>query len=155
LRLAFYMPVEIGAEKASLNELSKKVGNFSYKAKGIFDGEYAECLDGVTGSGASKFYNYYITKDGEPYGHYGTWGALRLEDFEKVLAFAEKRIVELAGETVSGKIDVSPYRLGTDSPCDFCDYKSVCRFDWQINSYNFMESLGKAGVLERIETVER
>ena len=149
------MPVEIGAEMASINELSKKVGNFSYKAKGIFDGEYAECLDGVTGSGASKFYNYYITKDGEPYGHYGTWGALRLEDFEKVLAFAEKRIVELAGETVSGKIDVSPYRLGTDSPCDFCDYKSVCRFDWQINSYNFMESLGKAGVLERIETVER
>ncbi|GAF82132.1 unnamed protein product, partial [marine sediment metagenome] len=34
-------------------------------------------------------------------------------------------------------------------------YKSLCRFDWQINDYNFLESLRKPEVLEKTEAVER
>ena len=84
-------------------------------------------------------------------GDYGKCGALRPEDFEKVLGFTERKIVELAEEILSGKIDVQPYRLSGKSPCSFCDYKPICRFDWQINDYNFLESIGKRQVLEQIE----
>ncbi len=146
---AFYMPIEISPMKTTLGELSGRSDSFDYKAKGIFDGEFYRQLDGQTDSGWSRFYNFSITaKDGQ-YGNYARSGALKPKDFEAVLRFAEQRTIQLAQEIVSGKIDVSPYRLGQVSPCSYCKYKPVCRFDWQINDYNFLESQSKSHVLEK------
>ncbi|MHC4488929.1 MAG: PD-(D/E)XK nuclease family protein, partial [Planctomycetota bacterium] len=138
---AGYMPVEVAPARATLDELSQKTDSFSYKAKGIFNGRIFQLLDIAASSGWSKFYSFRITTKDEQYGNYRISGALRPDDFEKVLKFTERKIVQLAEEIVSGKIDVWPYRIGTESPCSYCKYKSVCRFDWQINDYNFLESL--------------
>ncbi len=114
---AFYMPVEVSPKRAELDELSQKTEGFDYKAKGIFNGEFFQQLDSVTKSRWSDFYNFQISsKDGQ-YGDYGRSGALKPDDFEKFLEFTEKKIVELAEEIVSGKIDVCPYRLSGKSPC--------------------------------------
>ncbi|MGA1979723.1 MAG: PD-(D/E)XK nuclease family protein [Sedimentisphaerales bacterium] len=147
---AFYMPVEVSPTKSTIDELSEKTESFNYKAKGIFNGEVFRQLD----SGASqnsRFYNFYVTKDGEPYGNYEKQGALRPTDFEKTLNFTEKKIIQLSEEILSGRIEVKPYRLNQKSPCSFCKYKPVCRFDWQINEYNFLESLDKLKTLEKIK----
>jgi ATP-dependent helicase/nuclease subunit B len=147
---AFYMPVETVTGQAALDELSMKSERFEYKAKGILNGEYYLQLDAATNSGWDKFYNFRISsKDGQ-YGDYARSGALRPGDFDKVLEFVEKNIVGLAGEILLGKIEVRPYRLGTMSPCGYCKYKPVCRFDWQINNYNLLEPLRKPQVLEKI-----
>jgi len=146
---AFYMPVEVAPARATLDELSDVAEAFNYKAKGIFNGEFARQLDGKA-SRESKFYNFYVTKDGEPYGNYGNRGILKPADFEKLLKFTEEKIVQLADEIVSGRIDVRPYRIGTESPCSYCKYKSVCRFDWQINDYNFLESINKLQVIVKM-----
>ena len=150
---AFYMPVETGLEKVELNKLSDEAEGFNRKAKGIFNGQFARLLDG-NASKDSRFYNFYVTKDGEPYGVYGGRGALRSGDFEKVLRFAEGRIVELAGEIVSGKIDIAPYRIGTATPCGYCKYRAVCRFDWQVNDYRPLRSLMKEAVLEEMGGID-
>jgi ATP-dependent helicase/nuclease subunit B len=146
---AFYIPVEVPTKQAALDELSEKSESFGYKAKGIFSGRFAQYLD-KGASKDSKFYNFYVTKDGEPYGSYENRGALRPEHFEEVLKFTEKKIVQLAKEILSGKIEVQPYRIGTDIPCSYCKYKPVCRFDWQINDYNPLESLKKSQALEKM-----
>ena len=151
---AFYVPVEISPQKTTLDELPKKVESFDYKARGLFDGQFARQLDGKTASRDSKFYNFYITKDGAPYGYYGRSSALNPTDFEAALRFTEKKIVELAGQILSGRIEVKPYRLSGKSPCSYCKYRPVCRFDWQINDYNFLELLGKPGVLEKMRMVD-
>jgi ATP-dependent helicase/nuclease subunit B len=151
---AFYMPIEVSPKKATLGELSDRSDSFDYKAKGIFDGEFHRQLDCRTDSGWSRFYNFCVTAKDEQYGNYARSGALKQNDFEKLLRFTGQRIIQLAKEIVSGKIDVSPYRLGQVSPCSYCKYKSVCRFDWQINDYNFLESLSKSRVLERAEVVD-
>ncbi len=150
---AFYMPVEVTPAAATLGEISEKSGNFGYKAKGIFNGEFAQHLD-KQASKDSRFYNFYVTKDGRPYGIYENRGALRPADFGKVLKFTEKKIIQLVGEILSGRIDVWPYRLNGKSPCSFCKYKSVCRFDWQINDYNFLESLNKIQCVEKMGTAD-
>ena len=75
---------------------------------------------------------------------------MKPDAFDKVLQFAEDKIVRLAAEISSGKIDITPYRMNQASPCSYCDFKSVCRFDWQINQYNSLESLNKGAVLERL-----
>ena len=148
---AFYMPVEVSPKGAEPGEVSDKTGSFEYKAKGIFNGEFARQLD-VKALKDSKFYNFYVTKDDEPYGSYANRGALKPADFDKVLKFTEKKIVELAERIVSGRIEVKPYRLSDRSPCVYCKYKPVCRFDWQINDYNHLVSLGKEQILEKIKT---
>jgi ATP-dependent helicase/nuclease subunit B len=150
---AFYMPVEVTPAAMTLGEISEKSGSLSYKAKGIFNGEFAQYLDKQV-SKDSKFYNYYVTKDGQPYGIYENRGALKPADFEKVLTFTGKKIVGLVEKILSGKIDVNPYRLAGKSPCSFCKYKSVCRFDWQINDYNFLEMLNKLQCLDKMGTAD-
>ena len=148
---AFYMPVEVSPTAATLGELPGKTRRFNYKAKGIFNGEFFQQLDS---SNSNKFYNFLVTKNGDQYGRDNTSGALRPADFEKVLRFTEQKIIQLAEEILSGKIDVKPYRLSGKSPCSYCEYKSLCRFDWQINDYNHLESLNKLQVLEDIGTAD-
>ncbi|MBN2271274.1 MAG: exodeoxyribonuclease V subunit gamma [Sedimentisphaerales bacterium] len=146
---AFYMPVEVGAKSATIEKLPDALEKFHHKANGIFNGQFAPNLD-ANASKDSRFYNFYVTKDGEPYGSYDKRGALKPDDFDKVLESAKARIVRMAVEILSGRIEVSPYRIGTESPCGFCKYKPVCRFDWQINDYTPLPSLGKTEMLERM-----
>jgi ATP-dependent helicase/nuclease subunit B len=144
---AFYMPVEVTPQRGTLEKISSESEAVDYKAKGIFNGEFAALLDREA-SKDSSFYNFYVTKDGQPYGSYANRGALKLTDFETVLKFTEKRIITLAHDILSGKIDVNPYRLNTQSPCSYCKYKPVCRFDWQINDYNILQPVNKTQILE-------
>jgi len=148
---AFYMPIEVSPNKITLGELPDKRDSFNYKAKGLFNGDFFRQLDR---SDSNTFYNFFVTKKGDQYGYDGISGALRPGVFETLLRFAEQKIIQLVQEIVSGKIDVSPYRLGQESPCSYCRYKPVCRFDWQINDYNFLESLNKSQVLGRAEVVD-
>jgi len=146
---AFYMPIEVSPQRSTLAELSGKTGNFSRKARGLFDGGFFLALDQTAESGWSRFYNFCVSsKDGQ-YGNYPKAGALRPGDFEAVLRFAERKIVELVQGILSGRIDVKPYRLRQKSPCSFCSYRSVCRFDWQINDYSLLEPVSKLQVLEK------
>ena len=144
---AFYMPVETKIKSASIDQLPQKTDKFYHKAKGIFNGDFFYLLDS---SNSNKFYNFFVTKDGNQYGKDNISGALRPADFEKVLRFTQTQIVRLAEKILSGKIDVSPYRLSSDSPCSYCKYKPLCRFDWQINDYNALIPLNKLSALEKI-----
>ena len=56
----------------------------------------------------------------------------------------------LAGDIAAGRIDVYPYRLGTQTACAYCEFKAVCRFDWQINEYNPMNTKTKIDVIEAL-----
>ncbi len=147
---AFFIPVEIPAPKTTITKLDDNKESFNHKAKGIFNGEYFQQIDNNISSGWSKYFNFSCTKNDGQFGNYSNSGSLKPDDFNHVLDSTRKKITALAREIISGKIDVCPYRLGTQSPCGNCDYLSVCRFDWQINEYNYLESLGKTQVLENI-----
>jgi len=113
----------------------------------LFNGDFFRELDK---SDSNNFYNFFVTTKGDQYGYDNTSGALRPQAFENVLQFAKQNITRMAQEILTGTIKISPYRIGTESPCGFCKYKPVCRFDWQINDYNPLPSLGKKEVLERM-----
>jgi ATP-dependent helicase/nuclease subunit B len=142
---AFYIPVET---KLRPPEKQSK-DSFNYKSSGLFNGEFAFLLDSQAAAN-SKFYNFYVTKDGSPYGSYNNRGALKPEDFQKTLRYCEKKITEIARAIVTGCIDIRPFKLGSASACTFCEYKSVCRFDWQLNDYNFLQPKTKLDVLGEV-----
>jgi len=146
---AFYFPIEVSPVDTPISKLPDSDSKFSRKARGIFDGQYFRSLDKAVAKD-SQFYNFYVTKEGDPYGKYDWLGALKPADFEAFLEFSSRKIAQLAGQIVSGKITAEPYRLSNESPCSHCDYMPVCRFDWQINDYNLLASVSKPQVLEKI-----
>ena len=146
---AFFLPVETGPGPGDIGRIDREVTKFARKAKGIFNGEYWQMLDSGS-SGSSSYFNFYVTKNGEPYGDYGRQGVLRPGDFEGVIEFCREKVIELTQGVLSGAIDVRPYRLKGTTACKWCKYKSVCRFDWQVNEYRHLEGMDKTEVLSRI-----
>jgi ATP-dependent helicase/nuclease subunit B len=145
---AFYIPVEIAPSKGTIHDLNSSADNFTRKAKGIFDGQFADALHSELSSASwDKFYNFFTTK-GQPYGHFSRSGALKPDQFAGLLEFTRTRIMRFADQITSGQIDITPYRLGNASPCNYCDYRPVCKFDWQINEYNPLAPAGKEEVLQ-------
>ncbi|HPS54520.1 MAG TPA: exodeoxyribonuclease V subunit gamma [Sedimentisphaerales bacterium] len=148
---AFYMPVKISYGKGSLAETEVKSDKFLYKPKGLFDGRYIGSIDNNCEQGNSKYYSFFISKEGDPYGRYGTSSAVKADDFELILKFTEKKVVELGKDIFTGKIDIRPGRLKKKSPCSNCEFKALCRFDWQINDYNNLKAIkDKVMVVEEI-----
>jgi len=145
---AFYMPVEVATASTTIDELPKAAEKFRHKAAGIFNGDFFQALDAAD---TNQFYNFFVTAKQDQYGYDTRSGALRPDDFHKVLQFAEQKILALALDIVSGNIGILPYRWGTKSPCTYCKYKPVCRHDWQINDYNMLPSLDKIAALESME----
>jgi ATP-dependent helicase/nuclease subunit B len=143
---AFCLPIEKPPESAALDELAQKSDRFGRKAKGLFNGEYTARLDSEGGSSWNQFYNFCVTKNDAQYGRYATSGALRPDDFDRVLKFTRDKMIALAADIMAGHIDVHPYRLGTQAACSYCDFKAVCRFDWQVNDYNFLDTKSKSDV---------
>ncbi len=144
---AFYMPIECSPETGVVRELANTSENFARRAVGLLDGSYAQHLDPGGGPRSSPYYNFGISKDGEPYGRYATSATLKPNDFHRLLEFTRARIIALASDITGGYISVHPYRLGTQAACTSCDYRTVCRFDWQINDYHFLEPRGKSDVI--------
>ncbi len=146
---AFFLPIDSGIDKGRLSELAGTQAAFG-KAHGLFDGRFSGTLDTTAAGGWNRYYNFYTSKDGDPYGNYKNSGALKPEDFAALLNYTEACVRKLVQDLSAGRIDITPYRLGTESPCTWCDYRSVCRFDWQVNDYNILETCDKEHVLEKM-----
>lgn len=147
---AFYLPIEGGVDTKSLSQLGRNSAKLN-KAKGLFDGRFADSLDTTVSSGWNQYYNFFTSKDGDPCGNYNSSGALKPDDFEALLSYTIECVCKLAADLSGGKIDITPYRLGRVSPCSWCDYRALCRFDWQINDYNILESCDKQQALGKMK----
>ncbi|KYH30951.1 helicase-exonuclease AddAB subunit AddB [Neomoorella mulderi] len=54
------------------------------------------------------------------------------EQMALLLALARARAAGLAGDILSGRVEISPYRLDKATGCDSCPYRPVCGFDLQV-----------------------
>lgn len=50
-------------------------------------------------------------------------------DFRELQKKVYNKTVELCDELLSGRIELKPKKSGDEIPCEFCPYKSICRFD--------------------------
>jgi ATP-dependent helicase/nuclease subunit B len=146
---AFYIPIQRSMERADLSEM-EKTAEFSVKAKGFLDGRFAEQLDAYARQW-SPYYNFAFTKEREPYSSFSISGALHPHEYARLLAATKQKIGVLAQQMLEGQIAAAPYQMNRRSPCSGCEYKPVCKFDWEINSYRFLSSMSKEDVLSALE----
>lgn len=104
--------------------------------------------------GISKIIPATIKKDGELSGK-GT-SAITKEQFEYLQRYTEKIIKQISEEILGGNIEVKPYYNPANkrTPCEFCKYRSICRFDEESkhDNYNYISNLSKEALLDKIKT---
>lgn len=66
---------------------------------------------------------------------------LTTDEFDIVNEFVLNKTKDICEEIYSGNIDIRPFRYKNKKPCDYCKYKSICRFDIKHNKYNNVKNL--------------
>ncbi|MGD1090275.1 MAG: PD-(D/E)XK nuclease family protein, partial [Verrucomicrobiota bacterium] len=116
------------------------------KPRGLFNGSIVSDLDSSLVEGTSEVIEHFIKKDGTPGARSDAASA---EQFEAILRHVERRIGELADEIMAGRIDIRPYRLGKDTPCSRCEFRSLCRLEPSPGCYDDLEPLNREQLLDR------
>jgi ATP-dependent helicase/nuclease subunit B len=117
------------------------------RPRGVFDERYLRRLDDDACAGQpSEVVNCRVNKDGN-IGNINASDASDAAAFAALLRYVERRIGELADDLIAGAVEVMPYRMGEQTPCPRCEFRSVCRFDPAINHYLHLEPMKRAAVL--------
>jgi len=102
----------------------------AYRHTGRFDASRLPQLD--RGGNADQF-NYRRNKDGSL--HKGSTEALAAAEFLALLDGVEAQLIRMGRRIYAGAAEVDPYRKGSSTPCEYCDYASVCRIDSWTHVY--------------------
>lgn len=51
------------------------------------------------------------------------------KQYRNLLEEVEKTIADIGNDMITGKIPIQPVKSGRGMPCDYCDYKDVCKLD--------------------------
>jgi ATP-dependent helicase/nuclease subunit B len=106
-------------------------GDPAYQHEGRFDLEALPQLDsqGAAGGAKSGQFNYRLTNKGEPYKN--SPSIMRPEEFASLLD-------RMGASIYHGDIQVDPYLNGGKTPCEWCDYASICRIDPWLHRYRVL-----------------
>ena len=77
-----------------------------------------------------------------------------LEKFALIDKYLKELLSGICTDMANGDISIKPYKKSSFSPCEYCKYSSVCRFDPTdgLNTYNYLEGISKADeIFKRME----
>jgi len=63
------------------------------------------------------------------------------EGFKIIDEFLKHKLGCICGDILRGKFDIEPYKKNNFSPCSYCEYSSICRFDPASDDYIRYKSL--------------
>ncbi len=64
------------------------------------------------------------------------------EQFEAMNKYVLETVKKMSRELLKGTTEISPYKLGDETPCTYCDFKKVCHFDTCYgNRYNYLKKI--------------
>ncbi len=101
------------------------------KANGIFDASYAKNLENSLKQYSCYYKGLRMSAKGEINGSSPTTD----EALNSVLAYSKHILATLALEMSDGNINITPFRLKNNTPCQMCPYDPVCQFDKALNSF--------------------
>ena len=126
----------------------------TYRPRGLLLSDDFDVLDRTLDPGRwSDAYSLYRKKDGE-IGHIDESDAADAASFQALLDHVRLKLGQLADGILDGNVAVSPYRLGTFSPCTWCPMSAVCRFEMGISEIRFLDSLKRSEVFRRLAATQ-
>ncbi|MEG2972149.1 MAG: helicase-exonuclease AddAB subunit AddB [Clostridium sp.] len=91
-----------------------------------------------------------VKKDGE---FTATTNAVTIDEFKTLRTYVKNLISGLCTKMLSGDISVMPYKDGEETPCQWCEYSSICQFDtsFKDNVYKITKTLNKDVAMDKIK----
>ena len=112
----------------------------AYRHTGRFDEGVLNRLDRID---AADQFNYRRNSDGSL--RKGSIEAMPRAEFEKLLDGVEIQLRAMVERIFSGAAQVDPYRKGTQTPCEFCDYQAACRIDKWTHHFRMLRGASEPG----------
>lgn len=136
-------------EQAQLEMLKR------FKMKGLLlaDRDVIAKMDGQLERGYSDILPVAVKADG---GFYSSASVATAEQWGTLLSSVRHVITGIGTRITDGDVDIAPYRLGTETACTHCAFRSVCRFDETLDgsSYHVLSKPGKDKVWELLQVMD-
>ena len=131
-----------------IEEMIRK--NFKMKGLIIADVKIIKMNDNTLKSGTSNLVPAGITTKGEI--NQRNTNGVKQEEFKILQEYIYKTIKDISKEILSGKIDLKPYNKQGRTPCEYCEYKSICGFTPRLknNTYNYIGKKSKDEILMKM-----
>jgi ATP-dependent helicase/nuclease subunit B len=120
------------------------------KPRGVFDARFFPALDDSAEPGEpSHVVQARLKMDGQ-LGYRDSSDFVTTGELAALLEFVEQKLGKIGDQIIAGKIDVKPYRLGKETPCPNCEYRSICRFEPGPGSYRHLTPVRRQDALVTI-----
>ncbi|MBP3463622.1 MAG: helicase-exonuclease AddAB subunit AddB [Clostridia bacterium] len=143
----------VKANRNMSDEEIKKQLNKKFRMNGlvIADLEIIKMMDSrISPSNYSDSVPVYLDKEGNI--SKSKSSVLDREKFDRLQKYTKYVIKEISKEIFSGKVDIKPFYMNKKTPCEYCEYKSICNFDskFKDNDYKYIKNYSKDFVVEEI-----
>ena len=107
-----------------------------YQHTGRFNSDLLRLFDNRPDAKSGDQFKYRLKNDGTLYA--GSAEALPATAFGELLNSVEAHLHRIGNEIFAGQAEVSPYRKSTESACDRCKFRAICRFDPWAEPYRVL-----------------
>jgi ATP-dependent helicase/nuclease subunit B len=115
---------ESGSSRAEALADADAARKLAYQHSGRFD---AGCLEQLDRTHAHDQFYYRLNKNGGLPSN--STEALPRGEFDALLDAVERQLRNLGEKIFAGVAQVNPYRKGTQTACEYCEYRAACRLD--------------------------
>ncbi|HRT08737.1 MAG TPA: PD-(D/E)XK nuclease family protein [Candidatus Paceibacterota bacterium] len=108
----------------------------AYRHTGRFDLRVLRLLDSRADATRGDQFNYRLTKSGAV--HRGCREPMEAAAFARLLDSIEDHLRSMGQSIFAGVVDVAPFRKGSVTACDHCQYQGICRIDPWIHPFRVL-----------------
>jgi ATP-dependent helicase/nuclease subunit B len=127
---------ERGSSRTEVLAGAEEARKLAYRHTGRFDASVVRKLDDRPDVSQGDQFNFRVNKNGGLRANSAE--ALERGQFEALLENMERQLREMGARIFAGDTVVDPYRKGGTTPCEQCDYQSICRIDPWTHRYRVL-----------------
>ena len=139
-------------KKISEEEIEEMIRkNFRMKGLILADVKIIKMNDNTLTSGSSKIVPAAITASGTVNEKW-TNGVSK-EEFKILQDYITLTVKQISKEILSGKIELKPCNKNGKTPCEYCEYRSICGFNPRQNNnkYNYIDKKTKDDIKQKMK----
>ncbi len=125
-----------GSTRAEVLASREEARNKAYQHTGRFNAEALRQFDNRPDATSGDQFKYRLKNDGTLSAT--SPEALSAEQFGELLNSVEAHLRRIGREIFAGEAPVSPFRKNTETACQYCDFRPVCRFDPWTEPYRVL-----------------
>lgn len=73
-----------------------------------------------------------------------------MAEFERIFKHLKKQLKDIGDKILDGRIEISPSVYENSSPCEYCKYNGICRFDKRCGKYRTLPKMKRDEVYESL-----